>query len=283
MIEGDLPVAALTRSIDAGKVELGSWLRADPVHLKADRDRVVMFGNRDLNVTMTEAVQLANEFNHFFCEDDIRLETPTPTRWYLRLPSPPRIKTTPLADVVGQDIHPLLPRGEEAIIWHKLLNESQMLFHSSETNQRRTANGQPTINSLWLWGGGPLPERKPVDWQGIWSSETLASALAEYFGIAHTSTPVSAENLLNHTKANEAHMVILEGATEAAQFQDIGAWRQFIEEFSSEWITPLLQAIKEGRLNGCRIVSTEGENFTVTTKNLRRWWKRCHPLSHFMT
>lgn len=33
-----------------------------------------------------------------------------------------------------------------------------MLFHHSEVNQRREAAGIPTLNGLWLWGGGrPLP------------------------------------------------------------------------------------------------------------------------------
>ncbi len=280
---GDLPVAAVTRLTDMdGASSDHHWLRADPVHLKADRDRIVMFGNRDLNVTIAEAGQLRDEFNHLFGEDGLHLEAPTPHRWYLRLPRAPKITTTPLQDTVGLDIHPLLPQGEEAMNWHKLLNEAQMLFHSSVVNQQRETNHQPTINSLWLWGGGALPARKAVSWQGVWSNETQAAALASYFGVAHGSAAASAEDLLEQIDAGE-HLVVLDGAIEAVQFQDIGAWRQFVEGISSEWITPLLRALKQGELTELRVVTTEGACYTLSAKRLRRWWQRRRPLSSFMT
>ncbi len=278
----DLPVAALTRRVDVGEEgSAGAWLRADPVHLKADRDRVVMFGNRDLNVTAAEAAQLVEAFNRLFGEDGLQLEAPTPSRWYLKVARAPKITTTALADTLGRNIHPLLPRGEEALAWHKLLNEVQMLFHSSGVNRQREMAHRPAINSLWLWGGGELPARRAVVWQGVWSNEPLAPALGRYFGVAHGSAAATAPELLEQIDAGE-HLVVLEGAMEAVQFQDIGAWRLFVEGLSEEWMAPLLQALKGGELAQLRVVSDGECDFTLNAKQLRRWWRRPRPLSCFM-
>ena len=279
---GDLPVAALTRMADVGQSSSQFWLRADPVHLKADRDRVVMFGNRQLNVTAAEAAQLVEEFNRLFADDGVQLEAPTPNRWYLSVAQPPKIATTALADVMGQNIHPLLPRGEEAMAWHKLLNEAQMLFHTSAVNQRRELSGLPVINSIWLWGGGVLAEPGEVKWQGVWSNEDLAIALARFAGVAHGPVVPTAEDLLAQIETGE-HLVVLDGATDAVQFQDIGAWRQFIAGVSSDWIAPLLQALKRGELAQLSVISTEGEHYSLTPAQLRRWWKRRRSLLTFMS
>ncbi len=43
--EQDLPVAPVTRALDLGVIDKGWWLRADPVHLRADRDRLILADN----------------------------------------------------------------------------------------------------------------------------------------------------------------------------------------------------------------------------------------------
>ncbi len=278
----DLPVAPLTALVDFDEAPGSFVLRADPVHLQADRDRIVMFGNRQLNVTQAEADQLAEEFNRLFGEDGLRLEVPTPQRWYLRMERPPAIATTPLASVIGEDIHPCLPRGEEALYWHKLLNEVQMLFHGSSVNQARQMRGLPVINSVWFWGGGVLPGRKAAGWGGVWSNELLATALARYFDIAHGGAFSSAEDLLEQCGEGD-HLVVLDGAIEAVRFHDIGAWRQFVEGVSSEWLVPLLGAIKQGDVARLNLVCPQAGRYSIEVKALRRWWRRRRPLGHFIS
>ena len=79
-VSNAIPVASVTHFADQGEHAPGVCLRADPVHLQADRDRIVMFGNQHLAVTAAEASQLAGEFNRLFAEDGLRLETPQPQR-----------------------------------------------------------------------------------------------------------------------------------------------------------------------------------------------------------
>jgi len=281
----DWPVAALTAltDLDEGRADVvsSSLFRADPVHLKADRDRVVMFGNRHLNVTLDESNQLAQEFNQLFAEDGVKLLTPKPTRWYLAINQSPRITTTELSLTIGQDIHPLLPQGEDGLYWHRLLNEAQMLFHTSRVNQRREAQGLPMINSVWLWGGGRLPAAKALSWQGVWSNESLAGALASYHSIETGSAPASAEDWLEQVDGGD-HLVVLDGVTDVVQFEDIGRWRDFIEAVSQEWIAPLITALKEGTVEQVTLETGQGERYRLTAKQLRRWWRRAKPIATFL-
>ena len=38
-----------------------------------------------------------------------------------------------------------------------ILSEIEMSLHEHEVNERRLAEGQQPVNSLWLWGGGMAP------------------------------------------------------------------------------------------------------------------------------
>lgn len=131
-------------------------LHADPVHLRPDRDRLVLFAGPDFVPDRVEADALVALFNQHLGTEGLRLEAPTPARWYLLSERPHDLVTQPLAAVLGRPIAGQLPRGPEARHWARLLNEIQMLFHHSEVNQRREAAGLPTISGLWLWGGGQL-------------------------------------------------------------------------------------------------------------------------------
>ena len=62
----DMPVAAVTRQWEARDAGEYWWLRADPVHLRADRDRIVMLGNSALNISAEECQAVARELNAHF-------------------------------------------------------------------------------------------------------------------------------------------------------------------------------------------------------------------------
>ena len=279
--EGDYPVAALTGLCDGLHDPTdGLWLRADPVHLAADRDRVVMTAHEQLAVSPAQARQLVDEFNGLFGEDGFVLHAPTPQRWYLRVPQPPNFSASAVDDVVGQDIDPHLPRGEEAMRWHRLLNEVQMLFHASEVNQVRQQRGELPVNSLWLWGGGGLPEAPPASWSAVWSNDIVSRALARYCRVAHHSLPPTAGEWLEHAGEGE-HLVVMDGARNALRHGDMTAWRTFLEGVDTEWIAPLTAAVKSAEVDEALLLTGDGEAYCATAKTLRRWWKRRRPLTCF--
>ena len=279
--DGRYPVAALTGLCDdLHNPTDGLWLRADPVHLAADRDRVVMTAYEHLAVRPAEVRQLVDEFNGLFGEDGLALHAPTPQRWYLRVPQPPSFSASAVDDVVGQDIDPHLPRGEAAMGWHRLLNEVQMLFHASDVNQARQQRGELPVNSLWFWGGGVLPDAPPASWSAVWSNEIVSRALARYCRVAHQSLPPTAGEWLEHAGGGE-HLVVMDGARNALRNGDIAAWHNFLEGVENEWIAPLTAAVTSAGVGEVRLQTGDGGIYCATSKTLRRWWVRRRPLACF--
>ena len=194
--ERDCPSAPYCRladhqTDDPGMVPDTFVLHADPVHLRPDRDRLVLFAGSDFAPDRAEADALVALFNQHLGGEGLHLEAPTPARWYLLSEQPPELVTQPLAAVLGRPIAGQLPQGPEARRWARLLNEVQMLFHHSEVNQRREAAGIPTLNGLWLWGGGRplLPPSGQVGYARVFSADPLARGLARARGIPSASPP----------------------------------------------------------------------------------------------
>jgi len=139
-----------------------------------------------------EADALVTLFNQHFGDEGLRLEAPTPERWYLLTDKPCDLVTRPLVAVLGRPIAGQLPQGPEAHHWARFLNEVQMLFHHSEVNQRREAVGIPSLNGLWLWGGGSLvapPDQ--ASYERVFSADPLALGLARAGGIPTAPLPAS--------------------------------------------------------------------------------------------
>lgn len=147
----DYPIAPITLQYDGGEPGTHYWLRADPVHLRVMRDRIVLADSGVLGLSQPEADALAlsigEHFGAAFSPQPLQ-----PARWYLRLDQAPRLRTTPLSLAVGCDIDPLLPQGEDAMLLRTQLNELQMLLFEHPVNQAREARGELLVNSLWLWG-----------------------------------------------------------------------------------------------------------------------------------
>lgn len=269
----DLPVAAVTRVLDLGVVDKSWWLRADPVHLQTQRDRLVLADGSVLKLTQEEANQLAAEITDAYAADGWVLKAAHPHRWYLRPPTVPEITTVPLPSVVGRDIHPFLPQGKDGKRWHTVLNELQILLHTARVNAAREERGAPPINSLWFWGGGRLPELKEARWSKVWSAEPVTLALARLSGTPAASLPATAAEWLA-TDTPGAQLIVLDGARAHVQYSEQGDWQAFVERLEADWISPLLTAVRARALERLTLHTESAPDFVLTRKAARRWWRR---------
>jgi hypothetical protein len=144
------PIAPISASFDG--LGEGCWLRADPVHLRMQRDQMVLVPGGE--VSAGEAGQLCAALNDHFAGQGMEFFAPHPQRWYVRLDKLPDIETLPLSQAAGRDVRGMLPAGPEAARWHQVLNETQMLLFAQPVNEAREARGELPINSLWFWGAG---------------------------------------------------------------------------------------------------------------------------------
>ena len=277
--EGDLPVAAVTRVLDLGVIDNGWWLRADPVHLRPERDRLVLADSQTLDLTQNEANGLVAEIMEHYKADGWLLKAARPGRWYLKPPRAPKMTTTPLPEVIGHDIHPSLPQGKDGKAWHTVLNEMQILLHTAKVNEERERHGKLPINSLWFWGGGLLPKLKPVAWTQLWSEEPLSLAFARLAQVPSRAQPADFEAWRRQADRGGEQLIVLDGLRMTQQYADEPAWAAAMTQLEHQWIAPLFAAVRAGALAQASLVTDTGRQYQLTRRSARRWWRRRRPLA----
>lgn len=268
----DHPDAWLSYQFDTGAVAPGALLRADPVHLRADRSHLLLFDAAHLHITPDETQALAEAFNRHYAADGLRLELPVSTRGYLHLPQLPELRTTPLMQAVGCDVDACLPAGHDAREWHRFLNEVQMLFHDHPVNRAREARGKPVINSLWLWGGGRPLAAAASDWQRVWSDDPALRGLAWLNGIRGSEPPADAQMWLNEVVDGQ-HLLHVETLRQAVAYGDVEGWSAEVERLERTWFAPLLQALRRGRLRELTLYPGDAHVYRVMRRDLWCFWR----------
>jgi len=276
--DADLPVAAVTQLADGGDPGDGWWLRADPVHLRPDLRGVFLADARTLAIEPVEAAALAAAFDQTFACDGLQLHVPRPDRWYLRLPADPGIHTHSLHSVIGRDINPLLPHGPNARRWHALLTEAQMLFYNHPVNQAREQRNQPMVNSVWFWGGGPLPARPCPAAAGLYSRDPLACGLAGLADIAIHPPPNNASDW-QVTAADEIDsLVMLDLARHDQMDGDPLAWADHVAALEQDWFEPCRRLLQTGQLKTLHLYGGNGFQYSLTGAARWRFWRRTRPV-----
>jgi len=279
----DLPVAALTRLADDGGIDEGGWwLRADPVHLRADMRTVFLADARALAIELDEARALVAAFNQTFAEDGLRLMAPRPDRWYLRLSADPGIRTDPLRAAIGRDIGPLLPQGPASRRWRTLLTEIQMLFHQHPVNQTREARNQPLINGVWFWGGGECPSGARAPAAGLYADDPLTRGLARLAGVAARPAPEHAEDWRD-AAAEPDSLVVLEATRNDPLDADPESWAEHVAELERNWFAPCRRWLQAGQLAALRLYPGDGRTFLLTGSARWRFWRRSRPLNTYLS
>lgn len=281
----DKPFAAL--SLLAEKVtdiELDSisyWLRADPVNLQPDRDTALMAGHEELALTQDEADTLVEQINTHFADEPWQLYTFAPHRWYLRLDKIPDLKTTALPKVLGEDINAFMPTGDDADYWFKIMNELQMLIHGSNVNFERESRNKWTANSVWLWGGGCLPEVKLNSYYDKTITDNLIYAGIGYhcgFDVLPLNSALDSNNTFPDKIKNNNNVVVLDLLPEQVQRRDLYTFVQALNKLEKNYLTLCNNLLVKGSIRELKIITDVG-TWSVTKKQLGRWWKRTKPFS----
>ena len=276
--ERPLPAGALT-ALAFGKEPAGAgWLRADPVHLRADRDRLLLIPGAGFDITADEARLLCEELNRHFA-DQFTLAAFAPDTWGLLPRAGMALQARPPLEIAGRDIDAELPDKK----WHALLNEIQMALYQHPVNTAREARGAPVVNSLWPWGAGPLPGAARGPWQSLSADDPTVLGLAKLAGIRHRPPGPGAAGWLKRAPDAGRHLVVLETLRGAAALGDGEALAQRLQALESGWFAPLLAALRGGRIAMLTVhVPDAGASFETERGDLRRFWRRPRPLAAYL-
>ena len=273
-------IAPLTLQADGVQPGDAYWMRADPVGISMQREQMVL--QSDLALSGEESAQLCASLNAHFADDGLRFAAPHPQRWYLRLDKAPALQTYPLPQAVGADMHAHLPVGEDALHWHSVFNEIQMLFYEHAVNQAREQRGEIPVNAVWLWGGGKLSKVLLHPFARVAGDSELSKAFAQAAGIPvwNRTDPMPA----GWAAESGDLLLVWEGLRSALQKADIGKWRDAVQQFEKNYAEPLLAALAAGFVEQVTVdVLSDGASrrFTITRASLWKLWCVPKPLLHY--
>jgi len=272
----DWPVAPYTLLADGGAPERHFWMRADPVHLRVGRDSLVLADGAAFQVSRAESEALVETLNRHFGEAMLFYPV-RPARWYVRLDKAPDMQTTPAAAARGAAIDEMLPSGPDAVRFHALMNEAQMLLHEHPVNTEREARGEPALNSIWFWGGGVIDAERARPFSMVFGDDPLARGLALAAGIPVRALPKDAGSMLADLGEEGVALVVLDAPREASL-------RERRAALERDWFLPLLAALKSGRI-GMLTLQLRGADSLLEVEtvrsDLRYFWRRRKPLSAY--
>lgn len=182
----DYPIAPIAANADGLVVNDDYWLRADPVHLLLQRDSFSLSEPAPLKVEREHAELIIANLNQHFEKDGMTFCIGNSGAWYLRLKQMPEIETTLPSVAMDRNIYQFMPQGAAASLWVSYLNEIQMLLHDHPVNIQREFKHQAAVNSVWLSGGGLMPQPIPPA-NGIdlfVANSPLYHGLAKWSGLA---------------------------------------------------------------------------------------------------
>ncbi|MBI5435847.1 MAG: phosphoglycerate mutase [Nitrosomonadales bacterium] len=276
----DQAIAAVTLRADGMEPGAAYWLRADPVHLRLQRDQLIL--HPDVRLAADEAAQLCARLNAHFAGAGLRFFAPHPQRWYLQLDAAPDMTTHSLAQVAGRNVHAHLPQGPDALRWHGVFNEIQMLLFEHAVNQAREARGELPVNSVWLWGGGRAAGRLLRPYTKLCGDSDLAGAFAQTAGIPCEPLP---DDVTRCVAGDDGDVLIVqEGMRRALQHGDLHAWRDALQRFEQDCAAPLLHALHAGRIAQLTLDVLQtgaSRRFMLTHGAAWKLWRRPKPLARY--
>ena len=274
-----IPAGALTACAHGLDPGAGHWLRADPVHLRADRDCLRLMPSQAFPVTAAEAEGLATALTPLLA-GKYSLHAVRPDQWCLRVEGhgPGDASAKPPVDLAGADIDPHLPPKQ----WHPLLTELQMALYEHPANTAREQRGEPVINSVWLWGAGKLPAAASGPWQSASADDPVVLGLGRLAGMRHRAPGAGAAIWLERASEDGRHLVVLDKLRGVHALGDPDAFAQRLRDLEANWFAPLLTALKSGRIGMLTVhVPEAAASFETARGDLRRFWRRPRPLASY--
>lgn len=265
------PLLAL-HDLDLEPAPAAGWLRADPVHFRADPKLVLMFAPSVEEIAEDEADGFLDALRAAIPEYEWRRGT-NPARWYVKGAELDATPSLGPAWLHGRSVTPFFPQDVAHRRWRRLMSEAQMAMHAAPPNEQRSARGAAPLNAIWLWGGG-APHREagggmPAAAVG---ADLLLAGLARARGVARW--PVLAADGLGAALAAGSVVAVC-----GAPFGGTGEATPAVADAAAQWAALAWASLRAGDLEAVELV---GEGIRGELRPAARWrlWRR-RPDSRF--
>jgi hypothetical protein len=275
----EAPLAPYMLLADGGTPGDAVWACVEPVHVRIAHDHLVLVDPATLALTEEDAATLFAIAKPLVEDLGVRIEAPTPARWYLSGDALGALASASPLRASGRSIEIWLPHdahtGQRSRAWMKLQNEVQMAWFEHPVNEAREARGLPAVNSLWLHAqGAAQPVMSPF--ARVLSNAAATRGLALAAGIGPQAVPAAFDALPAATEPGTT-LVELEPFSTPFVQQDWAAWSAALATLERDWFAPALAALEAGRIGALAMTltgDTGSATLTATRGDLRRFWRR---------
>jgi hypothetical protein len=268
-IAGPAPVAAISLAAE-GEPAGGAWLRADPVHVRIDREKTSLHAADMLEIERAEADALLETLQRHFASDGFEFRAPAPDRWYVRVPPGEVPDTVPLHEALGRNVQKVMPNGKGRIKWPSALTEIQMLFATHEVNAARDSSGRPAINSIWLWGGGERPGTLAAPYAAVHADDAFARGLGTISGARVNNSPASLQRVTALSSADWV-LAMSDAPQRAIQRGAADEWIAAVTRLDRDWFERLGETL--ATFGTVRIVLPSSTGTSVATLTGASRWR----------
>lgn len=253
-----------------------NFCQVSPIHTRLDAHTAFCIETLTESLAADEVLQLQSEFNKLL--DDGHSLVCEKDAWFFPLSKMPDISVNPIWEVLGKSLHCRLPSGPDAAHFQRLMTECEMLLKSLKCHTQRLADQQPTLDSLWFWGLGPLPYFVQSQFQHVISNETCVKGLAKYANCQYSDLP----NTPKLQSAVDNTLLLDTSLLRLMAKGDIMGWFKQIKAYDEGWIAFLLEGLQAGRIAKVTLDLGRESIYTLTKKNLNYFWRRKKPLEYFV-
>jgi hypothetical protein len=205
-----------------------------------------------LSLAQAVAETLALDFNRVWDGSGIRFTVGRTAQLYCIFDETLQVTMRDPKDALERHIEEYLPAGADAARLRRLMSEIELWLFEHGANNTRTELRLPPVNGLWLWGGGASLSSLP-NVQG-W---TLGNDV--FFNAFNTG---------NAGRGEESLCGVMIGAHAPGS----DGW----QATESGWLKSAAAHLRAGRIS--RLELSAGDRcFGVSTRDMRRFWRRSKP------
>ena len=152
-VSGDLSDSiALAQQLNLSDKFALSVAIATPLHAALGLTDLTPIDPSKLSLSADESRALCEAADAHLREDGVRLHFNDAARWLVTSSRSVEVLTERPDWIIGELLRPHLPRGRDARLVERWMNELQMLLHAHPVNQAREERRLPPVNLVWLWG-----------------------------------------------------------------------------------------------------------------------------------
>ena len=272
--QNDWPAGAILAQAHGTHDGSTFWICAQPVHLAIDRDDLVLQPRSLLNLSEQESRTLFRLLEPHFAGHELEMKHIDTGLWCIGSKRGQQLVTTDLELAEGRSVDGLLPSGNDAAWWQRLVLEAQMILHEHEINVAREERGDLPINSLWLCGGGAVPAvHRCFDTMSVQDPLLRAAALLSQARLIEM--PNNALDVIGENKHALVETMMSTGDGPGASLSTLEA----------DWIAPAWKALNSGRLDQLRLVLPLPNSVLIChcdRKARRSFWRRRQAVPQFL-